>query len=98
VVATSGRSAKNPNSAGGDPVTRRSTPERIDEARRAATHNRLVGEGATEATADAWIAAWEAQAANGGWRAIARRIAIRRATHRDQVDFERFVPGDRLFR
>jgi hypothetical protein len=44
-------------------MSRRSTPERIDEARRAATRSRLMGEGATEATADAWIAAWEAQAA-----------------------------------
>jgi hypothetical protein len=44
-------------------MARRSTPERIDQARRAATRNRLIGEGATETTADAWIAAWEVQAA-----------------------------------
>ena len=47
-------------------MSRRSTPKRIDEARRAATRNRLIGDGASEATADAWIAAWEAQAAQDG--------------------------------
>jgi hypothetical protein len=47
-------------------MSRRSTPERIDEARRAATRNRLIGDGAPEETADAWIAAWEAQAAQDG--------------------------------
>jgi hypothetical protein len=46
--------------------SRRSTPERIDEARRAATRNRLIGERVTPDTADAWIAAWEAQAARDG--------------------------------
>ncbi len=44
-------------------MSRRSTPERIDEARRAATRNRLIGQGVIEETADAWIAAWEAKAA-----------------------------------
>jgi hypothetical protein len=47
-------------------MSRRSTPERIDEARRAATRNRLVGQGVTEATADAWISGWEAWAAEEG--------------------------------
>jgi hypothetical protein len=47
-------------------MSRQSTPERIDEARRAATRNRLISHGATEATADAWIAAWEARAAEEG--------------------------------
>jgi hypothetical protein len=47
-------------------MSRRSTPERIDEARRAATRSRLIGEGVTEATADAWIAAWESEAARDG--------------------------------
>ena len=47
-------------------MSRRSTPERIDEARRAATRSRLIGEGVTESTADAWIAAWEAKAAEEG--------------------------------
>jgi hypothetical protein len=47
-------------------MSRRSTPERIDMARRAATRNRLIGERVTEETADAWIAAWESQAARDG--------------------------------
>jgi hypothetical protein len=47
-------------------MARRSIPERIDEARRAATRNRLMGDGATDVTADAWIAAWEAKAAQDG--------------------------------
>jgi hypothetical protein len=47
-------------------MSRRSTPERIDHARRAATRNRLIGERVTEETADAWIAAWEAQAVQNG--------------------------------
>jgi integrase len=38
-------------------------PRSIDEARRAATRARLIGEGATEEMSDAWLAAWEAQAA-----------------------------------
>ncbi len=47
-------------------MARRADPVRIDEARRTATRNRLVGEGVTETTADAWITAWEAQAARDG--------------------------------
>jgi hypothetical protein len=47
-------------------MSQRSTPERIDEARRAATRNRLIGERMTPETADAWIAAWEAKAAEDG--------------------------------
>ena len=47
-------------------MARRSTPERIDAARRAAVRASLIGEGASEETADAWIAAWEAQAAEDG--------------------------------
>jgi hypothetical protein len=47
-------------------MSRRSTPERIDEARHAATRNRLIGDGATPETADAWIAAWAEQAARDG--------------------------------
>jgi hypothetical protein len=47
-------------------MSRRSTPERIDQARRAATRSRLIGEGVSESTADAWIAAWEAKAAEDG--------------------------------
>ncbi|HET9757776.1 MAG TPA: hypothetical protein VFP66_14815 [Candidatus Limnocylindrales bacterium] len=71
-------------------MSRRSTPERIDEARRAATRSRLIGESTTEATADAWIAAWETQAAQDGlergsahweagwaWIAAQRRSRVR---------------------
>jgi hypothetical protein len=41
-------------------------PELIDEARRAATRNRLIGEGATAETGDAWIAAWKGKGASVG--------------------------------
>jgi hypothetical protein len=47
-------------------MSRRADPARIDEARRAATRNRLKGERMTEATADAWIAAWDAQPVQDG--------------------------------
>ncbi len=47
-------------------MSRRSTPQRIDEAREAATRSRLMGKGATEPTADAWIDAWAGQAAQDG--------------------------------
>jgi hypothetical protein len=47
-------------------ISRRSTPDRIDAARRAAVRANLMSEGATEETADAWIAAWEARAAEDG--------------------------------
>lgn len=47
-------------------MTRRADPARIDAARHAATRQRLIGQRVTEATADAWIAAWEAQAGRDG--------------------------------
>jgi hypothetical protein len=47
-------------------MSRRADPARIDEARRAAIRNRLIGEGMTAATAEAWIAAWDAEAARDG--------------------------------
>jgi hypothetical protein len=47
-------------------MSRRSTPERHDEARRAAARNRLIGERVAPETADARIVAWEAQAAEDG--------------------------------
>jgi hypothetical protein len=47
-------------------MSRRSTPERLDEARHAATQHRLILDGVTEASADSWIEAWEAQAARDG--------------------------------
>jgi hypothetical protein len=47
-------------------MSRRADPERIDEARRAATRHRLIGERVTPETADAWITAWAEQAARDG--------------------------------
>ena len=47
-------------------MSRQSTPERLDAAWRAATRNRLIGDRVSPETADAWIAAWEAQAADDG--------------------------------
>ena len=71
-------------------MSRRADPARIDQARRAAIRNRLIGERMTEATADAWIAAWDAQAAQEGlepgrvywergweWIAAGRRRRVR---------------------
>jgi hypothetical protein len=48
------------------PCPRRADPARIDGAREAATRNRVTGERVMEATADAWIAAREEQAARDG--------------------------------
>lgn len=42
----------------------------MDAAREAATRRRLVLDGMTEAKADAWIAAWDAEAARDGWSAV----------------------------
>ena len=47
-------------------MARRSTPARLEEARRAATRNRLIGSGLSEERADALIAAWDAEAARRG--------------------------------
>jgi len=47
-------------------MARRSTPERLDVARRDALRIRLTGTGMIETTADGWIAAWEAQTAGDG--------------------------------
>jgi hypothetical protein len=47
-------------------MSRRADPERIYEARRTANRNRLIRECVTESTADAWIAAWEDEAARRG--------------------------------
>jgi hypothetical protein len=41
-------------------MARRADPARIDTAREAATRNRLIGTGLSEAIADARIAAWAA--------------------------------------
>lgn len=47
-------------------MSRRAAPARIDEARRAATWNRLIGSGLDETAADAWLAAWANVAAQDG--------------------------------
>jgi hypothetical protein len=47
-------------------VSRRADPARIDEARRAAIRNRLIGEGMTETTSEAWIAERDSHAATDG--------------------------------
>ncbi len=47
-------------------MTRRADPARIDAARRAAIRNHLIGEGMSEATAEAWIEAWDSRAAQDG--------------------------------
>jgi hypothetical protein len=47
-------------------MSRRSTPERLHDARRAATLQRLVGEGESPDQAERLIAQWELQAARDG--------------------------------
>jgi hypothetical protein len=47
-------------------VSRRSTPERIYEAGRAAHVSRLAGTGMAEERAEAWADAWEAEGARRG--------------------------------
>ena len=60
-------------------------PEHVDRELWAATRNRLIGEGVTEQDADAWIAAWEADADRNGlergvayWQSAWAWIAARR--------------------
>ena len=43
-------------------MSRRSTPERLHHARRAATIERLVGEGELRERAESLVATWEARA------------------------------------
>ncbi len=47
-------------------MSRRSTPERLHDARRAATLQRLIGEGESPDQAERLIAQWELQAARDG--------------------------------
>jgi hypothetical protein len=47
-------------------MSRRSTPERLHQARRSATVQRLIGEGETSDHAEALVAAWEARADGEG--------------------------------
>jgi len=68
-------------------MSRRSTPERLHTARRAATLNRLVFQGEIPDRAEAWISRWETEAMrrgldrdgaywDAGWDWIAERRAI----------------------
>ena len=66
-------------------VARRSTPERLEQARRAATLARLVSAGMMPDRAAAALAAWEARTDQGGrtiaaddWDAAFREIAGQR--------------------
>jgi hypothetical protein len=47
-------------------MSRRSTPDRLHQARRAATVARLIGEGELPDRAEAVVAAWEAEADRDG--------------------------------
>jgi hypothetical protein len=78
-------------------VARRADPERFDAARHAAVRNSLISDGASEETADAWIAAWEARADqdgldlgtaywDAGWEWIAERRKTRSCRHRATFD------------
>jgi hypothetical protein len=67
-------------------MSRRSTPEHLDEARRAATLRRLIGEGELQERAESLLVTWETQAASEGrerdgayWQAGYRWIAEGRA-------------------
>lgn len=47
-------------------MSRRSTPERLDTARREATRARIIGAGSSPERADDWIARYARQAASEG--------------------------------
>ena len=47
-------------------MSRRSTPERLHEARREATRQRLISEGELREQAERLVAQWELQAARDG--------------------------------
>jgi hypothetical protein len=49
-------------------MSRRSTPERLDAARRAATLARLIADGELPDRAEGWIARWESTADAEGRR------------------------------
>lgn len=71
-------------------MARRADPQRIHEARLAATRQRLIGTGASEVTAEAWLVAWAVEAERLGlergaayweaawdWIAAERRLRVR---------------------
>ena len=70
-------------------MSRRSTPERIYQARRDAIRNTLTGAGMSVETAERWCDGWELEAAGRGllrdaeyWQAGAAWIAAERAAGR----------------
>jgi hypothetical protein len=71
-------------------MARRADPQRIDEARRAAFRNNLVGSGMSVETAERWCDAWEIEATGPGisrdewgyWHAGEAWIAEERAARR----------------
>jgi hypothetical protein len=71
-------------------MARRPTPERIHEARRGATIERLVSAGIGRGDAEPWVAAWEREAGSRGlprtdrdyWEAGMTWIAMRRSQDR----------------
>jgi hypothetical protein len=70
-------------------VSRRSDPERIFQARRAAIRNTLTGSGMSLEDAERWCDAWVLEADGRGlpkdganWRAGAEWIAAERASRR----------------
>jgi hypothetical protein len=71
-------------------MSRRSTPERIDEARRAALRNCLTDHGMPLETAEAWCDAWQDEADRQGldrrspdyWAGAGQWIAEQRETHK----------------
>jgi hypothetical protein len=71
-------------------MSRRSTPERLYAAGRAATINRLIGTGELPDRAEAQVAAWEAQTAQDGrprdgayWDAAWREIGQPRSAQQE---------------
>jgi hypothetical protein len=70
-------------------VSRRGDPERILRAHRLGVRNRLAAQEMSEAVADRWCDAWEAEAARQGtapgpgyWEAGFRWIKAQRASRR----------------
>jgi hypothetical protein len=70
-------------------MSRRSTPERIFQARRDAIRNTLTGSGMPLETAERWCDAWETEAAGrelprdgAYWTVAAEWIAAERAARR----------------
>lgn len=79
-------------------MTRRADPARIDDTRKAATRNRLIGDGVPEATADESIAAWHLHAAHDGlqrgsayWEAAWKWIAEGRVRREQTGDRDRLA-------